>query len=209
VVHWLAENSGGSNRRLRVETDKVFFRPGQPIEVTARAYDDKLAETDLYRVVARLRGPTEDASQPFDETATNLVPQLGDPAYRGKLTTPQASEILENPGSTVHPLVLDVAAFDGDRLAAQASTDVQVIDDPVEFRDPRPDPARLKELAQATAGRVIQTPAELATLLAGHPDASVTEVVMRSPLWDTPLLWLLLLGLLTSEWILRRLKGLA
>jgi len=209
VVFWLAENSGGPSRRLRVETDKVFYRPGQPIDVAARAYDDKLAETDLYRVVARLRGPTEDASQPFDETATNLVPQLGDPAYRGKLTTPQASEILENPGSTVHPLVLDVAAFDGDRLAAQASTDVQVIDDPVEFRDPRPDPARLKELAQATAGRVIQTPAELATLLAGHPDASVTEVVMRSPLWDTPLLWLLLLGLLTSEWILRRLKGLA
>jgi len=209
VVYWLTENSDGANRRLRAETDKVFYRPGQPIDVTVRAYDDKLAETDLYRVVARLRGPTEDASQPFDETATHLVPQLGDPAYRGKLTTPQASEILANAGSTVHPLVLDVAVFDGDQVAAQSSIDLQVVDDPAEFQDPRPDHSRLKELAQATAGRVIQTPAELATLLAGHPDASVTEVVTRSPLWDNPLLWLLLLGLLSSEWILRRLRGLA
>ncbi|MFI5454521.1 MAG: hypothetical protein ACHRXM_03635 [Isosphaerales bacterium] len=209
VVYWLAENSGGSNRRLRVETDKVFYRPGQPIDVTVRAYDEKLAETDAYRVVARLRGPSESASPPFDETATSLVPQLGDPAYRGKLTTPPAGEILESPGSTVHPLVLDVAVFDGDQVAAQSSSELQVIDDPVEFRDPRPDPARLKELAQATAGRVIETPAELATLLAGHPEATQSEVVTRSPLWDSPLLWLLLLGLLSSEWILRRLKGLA
>jgi hypothetical protein len=64
-------------------------------------------------------------------------------------------------------------------------------------------------LAQETAGRVIQTPADLATLLVAHAEATATEVVTRSPLWDTPPLWLLLLGLLSSEWILRRLKGMA
>ncbi|MFI5454517.1 MAG: glutamine amidotransferase [Isosphaerales bacterium] len=209
VVRWLSENSPGANRRLRAETDKVFYRPGQPIEVTARAFDEKLAETDAYRVVARLRGPTETESQPFDATAANLVSQLGDPAFRGTLTTPPASKVLENPGSTVHPLVLDVAALDGDQMVAHSSLDLQVIDDPAEFQDPRPDPSQLKELAEATAGRVIQTPADLAVLLAAHPEATVSEVVTRSLLWDTPLLWLLLLGLLASEWILRRLKGLA
>ena len=56
---------------------------------------------------------------------------------------------------------------------------------------------------------MIRTPQDLATLLAAHPEATVTEVVTRSPLWDRPLLWLLLLGLLASEWILRRFKGLA
>ncbi len=209
VVLWVAENSGDSNRRLRVDTDKVFYRPGQPIEVTARAYDEKLAETAAYRVVARLRAPTESDKQPFDETATNLVPQLGDPTYRGKVAIPPSSENLENPGSTVHQLMLDVAALDGDQVAAQSSAFLQVIDDPVEFRDPRPDPAQLKALAQATAGRVIQTPDGLAALLAEHPDATQTDVVIHSPVWDSPLLWLLVLGLLTSEWILRRLKGLA
>ena len=49
----------------------------------------------------------------------------------------------------------------------------------------------------------------LADLLAAHPDASARLVVSRWPLWDHPLLWLVLLGILTAEWILRRTKGLA
>ena len=209
VVYWLAENSDRSNPRLRVETDKVFYHPGEPIDINAHAYDEKLAETAAYRVVARLRRPTESEDKPFDETATNLVPQPGGPVYRGKLSAPTASEVLEDPGSTVHQLWLDAAALDGDRVAAESSTLIQVIDDPVEFRDPRPDPSRLEGLARASAGRVIRTPEELAALLAEHPEAAVDEVVTRSPLWDRPWLWLLLLGVLSSEWILRRLKGLA
>jgi uncharacterized membrane protein len=47
VVLWLAENSGGG-RRLRAETDKILYRPGQPIQVTARAYDDRREETTRY-----------------------------------------------------------------------------------------------------------------------------------------------------------------
>jgi hypothetical protein len=56
---------------------------------------------------------------------------------------------------------------------------------------------------------VIHEPAELASLLAHHRDASVEVVVRRSPLWDTPLVWLLLMGALSLEWIIRRIKGLA
>ena len=33
VVTWLAENSAGSNRRLQISTDKIIYRPGQPILV--------------------------------------------------------------------------------------------------------------------------------------------------------------------------------
>ena len=125
-------------------------------------------------------------AQPLDATATNLVPQLGDSAYRGKLETPPAGQILENPGSTIHQLALDVTAHDGDRVVARSSLELQVIDDPAEFRDPRPDRSQLKELAQATAGRVIRTPEELATVLAQHPEASVRQVVTRLRLSGTP-----------------------
>jgi hypothetical protein len=208
VVYWLTENRG-SNRRLQVETDKVFYRPGQPIEITARAFDEKLAETDAYQIVARLRSPTDSESTPFDESATSLVPQLKDRVYRGKLAAPPETNMLEHPGSTVHQLMLDVAALDGDRVETRSSIPLQLIDDPIEFRDPRPDHAQLKNLAEATGGRVIETPTELARTLAGRPDPAVTEVVTHTPVWDSPLLWVLFLGLLTSEWILRRLKGLA
>ena len=55
VVKWLGENSIGGTQRLRIETDKVIYRPGQPIQVVAHAYDDKLEETGKYRIFARLK----------------------------------------------------------------------------------------------------------------------------------------------------------
>jgi|GEM_PF-6554776 len=32
-------------------------------------------------------------------------------------------------------------------------------------------------------------------------------LVSRQPLWDSPLLWLIILGLLAIEWSLRRIAG--
>ena len=37
VVRWLAENSESGQNRLRVETDKIIYRPGQEIQITAQA----------------------------------------------------------------------------------------------------------------------------------------------------------------------------
>src|SRR5262249_41199647 len=55
VVLWLPENAPGANRRLRVETDKMIYLPGEPIKLSAHAFDDKLEQTNRYRLVARLR----------------------------------------------------------------------------------------------------------------------------------------------------------
>jgi uncharacterized membrane protein len=209
VVRWLTENCDGGDRRLKVESDKVIYRPGQEIQVTVRAYDEKLVESDRYRVAARLRLATDNGSQPFDATAVNLVPQLAEQTYQGKLVTPHVSDALENPGSTLHKQVLDVAAFDGEEMVASAAVDLQVIDDPAEFRDPRPDHPALGRIAQATGGSVIPSAEELASLLGRHQDASIKTIVARTPMWDTPLLWMIVIGLLSGEWALRRVKGLA
>jgi uncharacterized membrane protein len=209
VIRWLTENSDGANRRLRVETDKVIYRAGEQIQVKAKAYDDKLTETDRYRVAARLRLPTEDESRPFDTTAINLVPQLREQSYTGTLAAPEASQVLENPGSTLQKRLLDVAAFDGEEMVARSSLELQLIDDPAEFRDPRPNPALLKGLAAATDGSVIQSAEDLSRLLGRQFDASIKTIVTRQPMWDTPLLWLLFIGLLSSEWVVRRTMGLA
>ena len=209
VVRWLAENSESGQRRLRVETDKVIYRPGEAIQITATAYDETIKETDGYRLLARIRAPSEPESRPFAATAQSLTPQPSDLSYRGKLTPPQPAEILENAGSTLHKFLLDVAAFDGERIVARSSTPLQTIDDPAEFRDPRPDHAALQSVAKASGGRTIMSANDLVTLLEQHPEASVRLVVTRWPLWDNPLLWLVLLGILAAEWILRRMKGLA
>ena len=104
---------------------------------------------------------------------------------------------------------LDVTAYDGEKIAAQAKLDVQVIDDPVEYQDPRPDPARLEQLAHDSGGTVLHNAEQLAGILNACKTAPGEVVVRKTPLWDHAGLWLLLLSFLTADWMLRRWWGLA
>jgi uncharacterized membrane protein len=208
VVLWLAENSAGANRRLRIETDKVLYRPGEPIHVSARAYDEKLEETQRYRLTACLRRTGQTA--PLQEAL--LTPRPGEVAYQGDLTTPALSQLPLAPnGSTATPRLvpLDIGAYDGNTLAARATLDVQVLDDPLEYQDPRPDPARLEQLARDSDGTMLHSAEQLAGMLNTYQTAPGEVVVYKTSLWDHAALWLLLLTLLTADWMLRRWWGLA
>jgi uncharacterized membrane protein len=210
VVTWLAENAGGTNRRLRVETDKVIYRPGQPIQVRAHAYDDKLEETDRYRLVARLVPAADGKAAALQEAA--LAARTGERGYEAGLAAPPLRDLpvaADRALASLRPLVLEVTAYDGDKVVSQAALDVQVLDDPEEFQDPQPDPARLEQLARDSGGRVLHGPDELARLLDGYAATPGEVVVQKVPLWDQAGLWLLLLGLLAAEWLLRRWWGLA
>jgi uncharacterized membrane protein len=207
VVLWLAEGSAGANRRLRIETDKVLYRPGEPIHVRARAYDEKLEETQRYRLTASLHRTGQTA--PLQEAS--LTPRPGE-AYQGDFATPSLNQLplASNGGGAGPRLVpLDVYAYDGETLAARATLDVQVLDDPVEYQDPCPDPARLEQLARDSGGTVLHSAEQLATLLNTYQTAPGQVVVYKTSLWDHAALWLLLLTLLTMEWVLRRWWGLA
>jgi hypothetical protein len=194
VITWLAENSAGANRRLRLETDKVIYRPGQPIQVRVHAYDEKLEETGRYRLVARLHAPTpEGAAPPANSEGAVLAPRPTDHVYEGELTTPPLRELpvpADNPLASLRVAALDVAAYDGDRLAAQASLDVQVLDDPEEFQDPQPDAERLEEIARDSGGQVLHSGEELTQLLATYRSSPGEIVVQKVPLWDHAALWL-------------------
>lgn len=208
VVLWLVENSAGANRRLRIETDKILYRPDEPIHVSARAYDDKLEETQRYRLIARLRPAGQSA--PLQEAL--LSPRPGESAYQGDLTTPALSQLpLAPSGAAAAPrrVPLDVFAYDGNRLAAQTTLDVQVLDDPIEYRDPSPDHTRLEQLARDSGGTILHSAEQLAGLLNTYQTAPGEVIVYKTSLWDHPALWLLLLALLTADWMLRRWWGLA
>jgi len=223
VVRWLAEKSTSSNRRLQVEIDKIIYRPGQPIIIAVHAFDENARPADSYRVIARVRRPgpasktwpvdSGDSSPGEPSTdlmaSVELMPHLADHTYRGELPAPSAGTILENPGSTLQTLSLEVVALDGERSVAQTSINLQLLDDPTEFLDPRPDPERLAQLAKLTGGRVLRSPEELADLLTRQARAADRLLISRRPVWDRAWVWALLLGLLASEWILRRRRGLA
>jgi uncharacterized membrane protein len=212
VVQWLAENRAGANRRLRFETDKVIYRPGEPIKVSARAYDEKLEETHGYRLVLRLRPAAASPSPPPALQEIPLAPPGKEGTYRGELTAPPASQLAGPAGSPLASLnaaALEVVAYDHDRVAAQATLDVQVLDDPVELQDPQPDAARLEEIARDSGGLVLRSAADLAQLRGTYTSTPGEVVVQKSPAWDHAALWLILLALLAADWLVRRSWGLA
>jgi uncharacterized membrane protein len=213
VVTWLAENSSGSSKNLEIATDKIIYRPGQSILVTAKAFDEKLDPTDRYRLVARLvRAGTNNPNAPAPPPLvpdSPLTPRVESRDYATPLPIPPAESIREANGSSLHAAMVEVVALDGERAVSRATLDVQILDDSDEFHDPRPDPSRLAALASNSGGSVLNGPDDLANLLNSSTEAVDKVVTTRAPLWDTPVVLGLVFAFLVAEWTIRRLKGLA
>lgn len=78
-----------------------------------------------------------------------------------------------------------------------------------ELRRPETDHELLRSLASATGGKVI-APEDLGTLPALLPNREVRTLnPLTEPIWDTPLMLMLMLGLLTFEWVGRKMLRLA
>ncbi len=210
VVTWLAENSSGSNRRLELATDKVIYRPGQPILVTAKSYDEKLHPTDRYRLESRLLRSGKTGSNLAALVSTSPLafrPEMSQ--FSGSMTVPSADTIRLASGASLQQATVEIVAYEGDRPIARSKLDVQILDDSDEYRDPRPDAARLVALARATGGRVLNGSDDMVTLLEQSTEAVDKIVTTRAPLWDSPRVLALVFTLLAAEWIIRRGKGLA
>jgi uncharacterized membrane protein len=213
VVTWLAENSSASSRNLEIATDKIFYRPGQPIVVTARAFDEKLEPTDRYRMVARLA--RAGAAKPDAPSPPLLVPdspmalKVQSRDFAASLAVPPAETIRGANGSSLQAALVEVVAMDGEREVSRARLDVHLLDDSEEFLDPRPDASRLASLASGSGGSVMSGPDDLANLLQQSTEAVDRVVTTRTPIWDTPILLSAVFALLVVEWSVRRWKGLA
>ncbi|MCO6458874.1 MAG: hypothetical protein J5I93_26500, partial [Pirellulaceae bacterium] len=75
VIHWLSENSIAGNKRLHVETDKVIYRPGEPIRLDAIAYDESYQPTTAYQLVGTLRFGEADSAA--NESPAGSQPTAG------------------------------------------------------------------------------------------------------------------------------------
>ena len=211
VVTWLAENSAGSNRYLEASTDKVIYRPGQPIVVNARAFDEKLEETDRYRLLARLarQNSRTPAGSPALVADSPMSRREGSSEFAAIMTVPPAESIRRDDGPALQAAVVEVVALDGENEVSRATLEVQILDDSDEFRDPRPDAARLASLARLSGGTIMAGAEDLAGLLEKSTESVDRVVTSRSPLWDTPVVFGFVFTLLVAEWTLRRWKGLA
>lgn len=181
----------GQNKRISLQTERARYNSGEPV----RVYANVLSET--YEPVAKESHTVVIERDGFEDSAQELV-LMPDPAtpgiYFGAV-----------PAGAEGDYLLRARDQESEHSGNFAFT---VADDPVEDRDTAAKPEIAEAIAKAS-GTAVAAPGDLAGLVESVPAPEMTRVVSREiDLWDTPLLYLLLLLFLGMEWILRRRENL-
>lgn len=230
AVYWLTENSSIGRRRLLAETDKRLYRPGEPIVLRARTFDENTAPTLDYRVAVTVEPKsasdiTSDSSpirRPSGESEPSgtqapflpwseefeLVKRPVEKSYDATLPIAEA-ESLPTGVSLTQGLRIELTAYENNTQVDSTSLDVQIIDDPSEQQNPLPDHDLLRRIAEQSGGTVLKGVKDLTAMIERLPRVVGPSEVKKTPAWSVWWLLSLLIALLTIEWIWRRRVGLA
>jgi hypothetical protein len=179
--------------QVTVTTEKLRYAPGESVSIVAEVDDDRFLKVNNARVSATVRAPN---GERFDIPMEWTVDRDGQ--YQGSFL-PAQKGIFE----------IGVSAMrDGVELgSATGFTESHDLDDEyfqAEMRAPL-----LERIARETGGRfytretVDRLPEDMSYTEGG------TTVRERRDLWDMPIVFLLLVGIVGSEWGYRKLRGLA
>jgi hypothetical protein len=195
VIRWgVGEKLRAGGERLRLGTDRLTYAPGDAVQVFGRVLDERLEPIDGARLTATLRREGMEVcrvplafragSQGFYE---GRVPAVGEP---GRYTVELQREDVRQP-EAVRALLLVSTAQRPIERAEVAATD-----------------ETLASLARWTGGRVVP-PEQAGSLwnVFGEGRRLIAEPRER-PLWSNPAWFVLLIGLLAAEWLLRKRGGL-
>jgi hypothetical protein len=232
VVYWLTENSSIGRRRLLAETDKRLYRPGEPIVLRARTYDENAAQTLDYRVAVSVEpksaGEVTSDDSPLRRPSAGPKPSEG--AGKGPLlpwgeefemtrlggeksylaTLPIAEgKALPSGVTLTQGLRIELTAYENNTQVDSTALEVQVLDDPSEQQNPLPDHDLLRTLADRSGGSVLAGAPDLSAMIGRLPHFVGPPDIKRVPAWSRWWLLSILIGLLTVEWVWRRRLGLA
>ncbi len=231
TVYWLTESSSIGRRRLVVTADKKFYRPGETISLTAAAFDEAANQTGSYKITSMIepqasltdiesnyspvRWPDGKAresgeSGPFIAWGEEFeLPRSdaagGKPAFALELPIADGLTV----GSASQSLRVELTAMEEFTQVDSTSLDIQILHDPFEQQNPFPNHDLLNTIAKHSGGSIITDATQLAEVLRNVPMKAGDPIIKQTPLWSTWWLWTWLLGLLSVEWVLRRLVGLA
>ena len=178
---------------VEVAPEIASVEAGEPVTLKATVLDAGFVEVNGAAVGARVTTPTGEVRD---------VPMEWSVSEDGEYTatfTPRMDGLFE----------VAVDAARDTTLLGIAQTSVRVAPGTEEFRDPRQHRTLMERVASETGGRYYT--AETADML--PEDLRFTgggvTVTEEHDLWDMPILFLLLAGLLGAEWAYRRKRGLA
>jgi hypothetical protein len=186
----------GGRYPFTLSTERSVYRVGDRITVRVQMIPGQEDST----LVSQLHGEAEVAGQ--EPVALEFEAQ---PEHPDVL---QASFKAEKAGSYL-ARVLPTASADGETAVRAATLPFKIEPPEQEFDNPRLNRALLDDLARASGGRVF-TLADVDQM----PDAFRVKQVdrllqYRQELWDSPLLALMIVGLLTAEWVWRKMRRMA
>jgi len=186
------EGLARAGRSAVLEANPGRTEPMSPVRISLELLDERLALQRPQSVSATVRDTGSDA----EPTAILLRPEESD---EGGAPTFAATWLPASAGT------YEVGVNDAILLGEALTKQVEVLAPDDELRSPETDFEALRSLAEETGGRVLR-PEELAELeqylpnrqrrVAGTPDIET--------LWDSPLALILLVVLLGTEWIGRR-----
>lgn len=160
---------------------------GQPIVIQLRLLDAELAQRAVTEIPIELV-----------DAADGSVVSLMLTAIDETMTRYEAAYVPDRAGS------LDVRMVDPELVRFDLGQRIEVTRPDDEMRDPAADHALLARLAEDTGGQVL--PAADLSALKDLPDRSIiTPMDLIEPLWDTPLCLIIVVLLLTFEWVGRKL----
>lgn len=211
MIRYLAKRPADlTEKPLTITTDTPTYEPGERVNL------------QIHRNAAVVIPGVSQPSQTVDDNSstslasTILVEVMRDQQHLTQLiATPSstpgqwtASYYPDQPGR--YEAIASLTVPSGNqkkRTIASSSTRWYVQGNQEELQDASPNPELLQQIAKLTQGRYTtlnQTQAVLDMLKSIPEPASVTQQTTRHTLWNNPLFFLIFLGCVSSEWLIRR-----
>lgn len=193
LVRWLAV---GAKERLTLDTDSSIYAPGKPVTLRSTALAKDLQPIDDANITATITDPLGNKE---DVTMDWTLSEEG--VYEAQYTPQDEGDYRVS------------VAVQGWADQKPVEADFRVSRPTLEDADTELKEDTLKEMATIAHGRYFtfadsgQLPEEITKNVASAKLEGVKPVDRE--LWDTPLLFFLVFGLMTAEWIVRRKGSLA
>jgi len=190
MLRWLVSDAPD---QVNLETDKHSYSIEEAVILRSEVNDESFMRLNNARVQATVKAPSGE---------TSTVPLLWDLSKEGQYSgtfKPREEGLYE----------ITAEALLGNRSVGTAHSSFRIAESAEEYHNAALNAGLLKKLAADTGGRYY-TPDDAKTL---PEDISFSDTgasrLEEKELWDMPIFFLLMVAAISTEWILRKRKGLA
>ncbi|MFH5805944.1 glutamine amidotransferase [Alienimonas sp. DA493] len=203
VVLWLTRKEEDTDGPVFVVAEPRNVVPGRPARLKLGARDAEGEPVPDAQFTVEVTAP--------DGEVSTLSPRVAGPANPGVFRAEAADT--DAPGDYWVRVRATAGSGDGAGTLLGPDAVTRFVVDPrdLELDNPAADPALLADLARTTGGSVVppeELPAFLARWAEEPPAAAESTVLSRTPLYDKWWVPLIFVGLMGTEWYLRKKRGL-